>query len=78
MRNDNITNLRGYGDVANVKNDAKTLRDIFERQGTKFMIDCIAENIGDAANRFGMEVEERQRLIEVNSEDFTNALSERI
>lgn len=41
-----------YGDLPNVKNDAKTLRDIIDRQGTDLILDALAEHVGECAIKF--------------------------
>lgn len=41
-----------YGDLPNVEADAKTLRDILERQGSDLLIDALAEFVGECAIKF--------------------------
>jgi len=74
----NPLNLRGYGDVTMAKNDAILMRDIIGRQGSRFAIDCISEEVGRSAVAFQFSALERERVIASLSDDFLNALSERL
>lgn len=72
------TNLRGYGDVDNLNQDIKALRDILSRQGQAFAIDVLAETVGETANKFGLSETERNQLLSGLKKDFINALEERL
>jgi len=73
-----VTNLRGYGDVARLKHDALVVRDIFARQGIAFLIDSLAECIGTSANAMKLSAQERERVREHTMLDFENAITERL
>ncbi len=70
--------VTNYGDVGQAKQDAITLRDIHNRQGSKFLFDCIAELTGDAAGKFNCSESERAGLIRNLVKDFKDSLSERV
>ena len=67
-----------YGDIENVKRDVLTLREIESRQGSKLLIDVIAESTGETANKFKLPCDDRQRLIDSLVADLKNALEERL
>lgn len=72
-----ITNLREYGDLDKIKEDAKILQDIISRQGMKFLIDVMANHVGDNAIRFEYTTKETQNVVTSLIDDFKNALNER-
>lgn len=72
------TNLRGYGDIENLKSDLKTLNEILSRQGQNLFIDVLAEAIGEACATFSLNAMERERLLDGALSDLKNAISERI
>jgi hypothetical protein len=74
----NILNLRGYGDLDNLKIDIARLNDILNRQSTTLIIDVIAEYCGDRANKFKLSDAERQALAASMVADLKNALLERL
>lgn len=74
----NIINLRKYGDIENLKRDITTIREILNRQGNNFVIDVIAESVGDCAQLFKLNDNERDKLMNSLIHDFNNALSERL
>lgn len=73
-----ITNLREYGDIRNLKNDAKTLRDIFERQGINLIIDALSDNVGEIANKHDYTEKERVKIKISLVRNLNDALSERL
>lgn len=67
-----------YGDIENIHQDAKTVNEILSRQGSKFLIDCMAENAGRCAIKFKLNNQERQNIINSMVKDLQNALEERL
>lgn len=67
-----------YGDAENVKTDGKAVIEILSRQGTSFAIDMIAEYVGTIANTYKATDDERRRLLISLSEEFKNAIQERL
>ena len=67
-----------YGDTDNIKKDINTLNDIISRQGDLLLLDVIAENAGQAAIKFNMSIDERNRLVNTILDHLSNALSERV
>ena len=67
-----------YGDTDNIKKDVNTLNDIISRQGDLLLLDVIAENAGQAAIKFNMSIDERNRLVNTILDHLSNALSERV
>lgn len=72
------TNLRGYGHIERVKEDAAALRDILERQGQSFVNDCVAEFIGDNAAKYKLTYVEAAAIGNRVMEDLREAINERI
>lgn len=70
--------INNYGDVERVKADAATLQDIFNRQGSDFIIDSHASCVGQTANTYKVDTQGREYLIKSLSEAFKIALSERL
>lgn len=70
--------INNYGDMENVKRDVLTLREIESRQGSKLLIDVIAESTGETANKFKLGSDDRQRLIDSLVADLKNALEEKL
>lgn len=67
-----------YGDVERAKADAAVVNEILGRQGSKFLIDLIAEQCGSVANKFNLDEIERYNLIKALRADIDNALMERL
>lgn len=67
-----------YGDIARVKEDAKTLREIIERQGSSLLIDVVTESAGRLANQWRLEGSERNRIIDSLTAELREALDERL
>ena len=67
-----------YGDADNVRRDAETVREIQSRQGTTFLIDLIAESIGEMSNKFNLDGVERRRLIDAYPLELREAIKERV
>lgn len=67
-----------YGDTDNIKKDINTLNDIISRQGDLLLLNVIAENAGQAAIKFNMSIDERNRLVNTILDHLSNALSERV
>jgi hypothetical protein len=67
-----------YGDTENVKTDAKQALDIINRQGTSFLMDCLAEHIGNVAIKYKLSDEERVRLANSLSKELQEAVLERV
>ncbi len=67
-----------YGDTDNIKKDINTLNDIISRQGDLLLLDVIAENAGQAAIKFNMSIDERNRLVNTILHHLNNALGERV
>jgi len=44
--------LTKYGDVENVKNDVKTLKEILGRQGSSLLIDVMSNAIGEVVLKY--------------------------
>lgn len=66
-----------YGDVARVKADAKTVNEILARQGSSFLIDLIAESVGNHAITFKLNNIEIGRVKDSLIDNLLNALAER-
>ncbi len=71
-------NIREYGDIDNIKVDALTIRDVFKRQGSNFIIDCLAEETGSTAIKFALNGDDRNSLITSLVNELKEALSERL
>lgn len=74
----NILNTRNYGDIEKVKEDAKTLQDIINRQGQNFVNDAIAESIGDVVIKFKLSPIEARRILDATISDLKEQILERI
>lgn len=72
-----ITNLREYGDVDRVRADALALQDILDRQGSNFVIDCIAESVGKTVNCHNIDSQGVVRIRESLAEELREAINER-
>ena len=57
-----MTNNCKYGDESKVSDDTKTLKDIFNRQGSSFLLDVLAELVGDATRKFTLRPSESKYL----------------
>jgi hypothetical protein len=67
-----------YGDVENVKQDVKTLREILARQGSSLLIDVIAEVCGETANKFQFHSSDRAMTMIALVDELESALKERL
>jgi hypothetical protein len=67
-----------YGDIDKVSLDSARVFEILDRQGTSLLIDLIAEYQGRAANKFKLRPSERVLTILRLSDEFKNALQERL
>lgn len=67
-----------YGDTENVAADAKQVMDTINRQGTSFLVDVLAEYIGEFALKFKLSDEERTRLANSLSKELQEAVLERV
>lgn len=67
-----------YGDVENVKRDAKTLREILSRQGSSLLIDVIADSIGEAALKFKFTKSDSAMTMIATVDELESAIKERI
>ena len=73
----NPINVKNYGDIDAVRNDAKTISDILGRQGIPFALDCIAECIGKTSLLFSFTENENMRILHTTLEDLKSAILER-
>jgi hypothetical protein len=67
-----------YGDLERVREDVKTLNDILARQGSSLLIDVIAEQVGNTANKFNFRNDERAMTMIALVDELENAIKERI
>lgn len=67
-----------YGDTEKVPSDCKALYDIINRQGHDLLIDCIAENCGETANKFKLNTQDRKTLIDSLVQKLSESLKERL
>ena len=72
------SNIKSYGDLENVKRDAKIVNEILSRQGSGFLIDLIAEHAGHTANTYRLTLAERQNIVSALRTELDDALSERV
>lgn len=72
------TNLRNYGDLGRLKEDLRTLQDIYKRQGTELIIDSLAENVVTTLNKFGLDCADQSKAAMSLVNDLKEQLSERI
>jgi hypothetical protein len=70
--------INKYGDMSQVKNDAKIINDIIDRQGNTLLLDCIAEYAAKCANKFNLDQKERENLINVLCAELMDGLNERL
>lgn len=70
--------INKYGDAEKVREDAKVLQDILARQGTTFIIDCLAEYIGEHVNKFELTKVDRENLVNNITRELREALWERV
>lgn len=66
-----------YGDVDRVKQDVTTLNDILSRQGSRLLLDVIAESIGRAALTYKLTPLEVTRLRNSTIDSLNMAIIER-
>lgn len=71
------TNLRGYGDVSKAKLDGRALMDLIQRQGTNFVIDVIAEHIGETVLKYGLNEADVKRLKDSLVTELVESINER-
>lgn len=67
-----------YGDIENVKADAKTVNEILDRQGSSFLLDLVAEHSGRCAIKFSMSQHERETLVKSLVDELKESLLERL
>ena len=67
-----------YGDIERVKTDAETLSEILSRQGSRLLIEVLAENTGKSASKFKLNDRDRERLTESLIRDLKESLNERV
>ena len=67
-----------YGDTLKVKADCNILLDIFNRQGMALLLDFVAEKVGQQANYFDLNEQERLNLKRSTLLTFTQELEERL
>lgn len=70
--------IHTYGDMEKVKQDAKTIHEIVERQGITFLLDCAAEFTGKAANRLNLNEQDRYHLLKNCVQTYKESLEERV
>lgn len=79
MKNEYVSSiLSNYGDIDSVKQDATIVNEILSRQGSKFLIDVLAESVGTTANKFKLTSFERETLIDNLICELSNVLRERL
>lgn len=66
-----------YGDTDNVKRDVATLKDILSRQGSRLLLDVIAESIGESALTFKLSGEEVRRIKTIVLNELSEVIDER-
>jgi hypothetical protein len=71
------TNIRGYGDISNLKQDIKQLNDILDRQGTNLIIDVLAEYIGNQNLRWKLTNSEMLHIVDALNSELKEAVLER-
>lgn len=72
------TNLRNYGDVQNLQKDSKLIKEIMDKQGFHFIVDVIADKIGEYANKFNLSEEESIKVKNSIVDDLNESIKERI
>lgn len=70
--------IQKYGDLPNLSNDIKTLNEILSRQGAELLIDVIAEEVGNTANKFKFSSSDRTMTMISLVDLLENAIKERI
>lgn len=73
----NILNLRNYGDISEISKDSKALQDIINRQGTNFIMDCIAEYTSTIKIKYNLDKVEVMRLKANLFAELNEAINER-
>lgn len=66
-----------YGDIDNLRNDTKVLKEILSRQGTSLLMDVIAESCGYTVNKFKLTPKETMRMLNTLVEELVDAVNER-
>lgn len=67
-----------YGDTENVKQDAKTIKEIFDRQGFSLFFDALADKVGTTCVEYKIPSDESEKLVKNLVAEFKSALNERI
>lgn len=70
--------INKYGDNDNVNSDIKTLNEILARQGSQLLIDVIAEQAANAANKFKFSNTDRSMTMISLVDSLEEALKERL
>lgn len=74
----NIINLREYGNLGDLKQDSIVLENIIDNQGINFIVDSIANYIGERSIRFKLSSEESSRIRDLLLNNLKEAINERI
>ena len=74
----NIINLREYGNLGDLKQDSIVLENIIDNQGINFIVDYIANYIGERSIRFKLSSEESSRIRDLLLNNLKEAINERI
>jgi hypothetical protein len=69
--------IHKYGDTPNVPTDCKTIYDIFSRQGSSLIIDCLAEKLATNCQKFKLQQSEVEILKNHIVNELINAIDER-
>lgn len=67
-----------YGDIDRVKNDAKTIQEILNRQGFSLLIDCIASRCGEKSIEWNLNEKDISNLIKSLVSELKESLQERL
>lgn len=67
-----------YGDTPNVPSDAAYIRNLIDRQGPQFLLDCLAEYVGEGNARWKLSETEAARFRDSLIKSLTDAINERI
>ena len=70
--------IKKYGDSENVPKDVKTIFEIFDRQGSSILLDCLAEKVGASSIKYNWSQDEREKIIQSLVGELLNALQERL
>ena len=70
--------INNYGDVEQLKQDAATLRDILNRQGSRLLLEVIANSVGEASTKFKFDNLEQGRVLTKLVTELSDLIVERI